>query len=221
VSSLCDRAGYPVVELPEHGWAVQLLPVTTVQFECFLAEPSGYGDEWYEQLLELRPRVSLDDATAHNRAGLFMTGLLPREAEAYAAWQGPEWRVPTVAEWRSVYRALARAPVDWKGLRAGLGRGVHPLAEATLDVLRHLLQPTTMLHLSLMTGGGLLEWVRDGVQWVGLGEIASHPLHLPLEGEPIRPLHPERRRLKEFGLRLLRSLTPHYRICQCQDRLLD
>src|SRR5437773_9846541 len=77
----CDRTGFPVLELPDLGIAAHLFPVAKVQFERFLAEPvmelakspepARYGDVWYEQLLEVSPRVSIEEQPFCDFEGLF------------------------------------------------------------------------------------------------------------------------------------------------------
>ncbi len=40
---------------------------------------------------------------------LFITGLWPDEALAFARWLGEGFDLPTLAEWRAIYAALKRA----------------------------------------------------------------------------------------------------------------
>jgi len=101
-----DRTGFPYIELKDPALAVSLLPLTKLQFEYYLADLTPQGDNWYEELLTLNPRVSPQRFTPEQRERLFLTGLLPAEAEAYAAWLGDGYRLPTVAEWRAIYRCF-------------------------------------------------------------------------------------------------------------------
>ena len=98
----CDRTGFPLITVPEAMVAMHLLPVTKVQFERFLAEPNTYGDAWYEEVLTLNPRISYRQCTAENRERLFLTGIVPEEALAFARWMGDGFDLPTVAEWRAL-----------------------------------------------------------------------------------------------------------------------
>ena len=83
----CDRTGFPLIAVPSVGVEVQLLPVTKIQFECFLAEPNDFGDAWYEEVLTFNPRISYRQFMADTRERLFITGILPEEALAFArAW---------------------------------------------------------------------------------------------------------------------------------------
>ncbi len=108
MSSSCDRAGFPLVHVPDRGVFIHLLPVTKLQFECFLAEPKGFDDPWYEEVLAANPRASVRGWDDEAREQLFLTGVTPEEASAFARWLGPEWSLPSLDLWRHVYRALAR-----------------------------------------------------------------------------------------------------------------
>ncbi len=205
MSSLCDRAGFPLVPIPSLGLSAHLFPVAKVQYERFLLEPTSFGDAWYERLLELNPRISHTRFAPENYERLLLTGVLPAETEAFARWLGPDWRVPTVEQWRDVYRAFesmacSRAYFD------SLPR--NQLASGAVAMIRGLFQqrrPETLVDLSLMNGGGI-EWVRQADQWVGLGApraCFAHQLCDPLRGEPVRPIHADTR-IAYFGFRLIR-----------------
>ena len=103
----CDRTGFPLIAVPEVAAHVQLLPVTKAQFECFIVEPNPFGDAWYEEVLQLNPRVTYRRYGADERARLFLTGILPEEALLFARWVGEGFDLPTVDEWRAIYAALA------------------------------------------------------------------------------------------------------------------
>ena len=102
----CDRTGYPVLALPECGLSAHLLPVAKRQFERFLAEPGGYGDAWYEALLNVSPRLALADATPAGYELLFASGLFPAEAGEFARWLGDGFELPRADDWREIYCAL-------------------------------------------------------------------------------------------------------------------
>src|SRR5581483_1252155 len=107
-----DRAGFPVVELPEIGLAVHLLPVAKCQFERFLWEPvvqsaeadqaALYGDAWYAELLDALPRVALGHAQPDTLESLFLGGIRPTEVVGFARWLGPGYDLPRVDDWRCV-----------------------------------------------------------------------------------------------------------------------
>lgn len=150
-----DRTGFPYVELNDPALAVSLLPLTKLQFEAYLADLTPQGDRWYEELLTLNPRVAPQRFTPEQRERLFLTGLLPAEAEAYAAWLGEGYRLPTVAEWRVIYRRFQST--------AFTPLAALPTSGRTAALLRRLeaqARPQTLLDFSLMHGG-VVEWVRD------------------------------------------------------------
>jgi formylglycine-generating enzyme required for sulfatase activity len=203
----CDRTGFPLVALPALALEVQVLPVTKVQFERFIAEPNAFGDIWYEEILTLNPRVSSRRFTIENRERLFLTGILPEEALAFAKWLGEGFDLPTVAEWRAIYKALAADLALQRHLAELLS---HPVAPLARDLLRQIQEevggahPTSLLDLSLLSGG-VVEWVRQGNAWVGLGAPRPefHPNLWNPQVDEVRPLRVGVR-VPYFGFRLVR-----------------
>jgi len=195
-----------MIRLPALGLDVQVLPVTKVQFEQYLAQPDGLGDAWYDAVLALAPRVACFRFGEDDRERLFLTGILPAEAREYLRWLGPDYDLPTVEQWRAIHRALDELPAavppsspqgsPWQARRhVGI-----------FDALLRQLAPRNMQQLSLMEGG-LVEWVRDGAIHVGLGcprpDFLSH-LYNPLI-DTIRPIRPNQR-LPFFGFRAVRKI---------------
>ncbi|MCL6533662.1 MAG: formylglycine-generating enzyme family protein [Armatimonadetes bacterium] len=185
---------------------IHLLPVTKIQLEQFLAEPNEFGDQWYEALLKVHRRVSYRHFSANEREYVFVGGILPDEALAFTRWLGEGYRLPTVAEWRALYRQMEQSPIEERAWRRLL-KACCPSAKAILKRLRAHLRPSHWLELTLLTGG-LVEWVQEDGCYVGLGKPrpAFHPnLWNPLE-EVIHPLQPVQR-MPYFGFRLVQNLT--------------
>lgn len=200
-----DRTGFPYVELKDPALAVSLLPLTKIQFERYLADLTPQGDHWYEELLKLNPRVSPQHFTPEQREGLFITGLLPAEATAYAAWLGEGYRLPTVAEWRGIYRCFQST--TFTPLEASPSPNNNVRAAILLRRMETQTRPKTLLDFSLMRGG-VVEWVSDAKVWTGLGtpEPGFKPnLWDPLN-ETVSPIKPKKR-LAYFGARLVRDLA--------------
>jgi hypothetical protein len=198
-----DRTNFPLVTVPGMAVQVHLLPVTKVQFERFIAEADNdLENSWYDQVLALNPRVSYRRFTAKDQERLFITGVLPDEARAFAQWMGTGFSLPTLEEWRSIYRQLDQIPLSSQ--RESLGSVTGP-ARIIIDKLLPQYQEGTLLNLSLMTGG-IVEWVQQrNNSWVGLGRPRSSffsnlfdPLTVTVE--PIGMIE----RLHYFGFRLLR-----------------
>lgn len=201
--SFSDRLGFPMIEIPELALEVHLLPATKIQFEAFLAGPEGFGDSWYEAVLALNPRSTWRRFDAANRERHFVSGLLPEDALSFAHWMGKGFDVPTVAEWRVIDAALAVEIMTSEKLSA-LRTHTGPHARPLLDGLVAQTKPVTLRDLSLARGG-LVEWARNGSEWVGLG--APRPGFWANAWDPdfdlIRPIRPGER-LSYFGCRLLR-----------------
>ena len=205
----CDRTGFPVLELPDLGWAVHLFPVAKVQWERFLAEPGNFGDSWYEEVLHVSPRMSLRHAGRDEYEKLFLSGVLPDEVGAFARWLGQDFLLPTTEIWRSIYHYLSEEVME-RGELDTLHNdpALHTNALNLLDFIVRIIKPRCWRDLTLMHGG-LLEWVRSGPKsFGGLGAPRQEfqPLLMnPQQHAPVKPLKNER--LRYFGCRLVRPLT--------------
>jgi formylglycine-generating enzyme required for sulfatase activity len=200
----CDRTGFPLLAVPDIGVEVQLLPVTKVQLERFLAVPNSFGDSWYEEVLACNPRVSYRQFSADTRERLFVTGVFPEEALAFARWLGEGFDLPTSQEWRALFAILAREQVLQHHVTSFVRQHCAASVGSILERLLAQLRVDSLLGLSLMCGG-LVEWVRQDNTWIGLGapRPGFHPnLWDPLTVE-VKPLHPGSR-MPYFGFRLVR-----------------
>jgi formylglycine-generating enzyme required for sulfatase activity len=221
---------FPMLMLPDLELEVALLPITKAQFEMFLAEPNDYGDSWYEELLEVNPRTSWRDAGAESREGLWLTGVRPTEAEAFARWLGPGYDLPTVREWRAIYQHVRELSADPREL-ADQAERWDESARSIVKALCQQIAPRTRADLSLLAGGvfewarlddvaGALEedfrrdqpevfhWYREGVRHVGIGrprwEFSQSVARDPLR-EVWAPVGT--RRPRAYGFRLVRRLA--------------
>jgi hypothetical protein len=196
-----DRTNFPLLAIEDLDLEMHLLPVTKTQFEQFVADSGPLELARYEKLLALNPAVPPAKFSAKERERLFITGILPTEAHAFAHWLGEGFDLPTVAEWRAIYAVLRVTSLPRHDLAAELADSPAGaiLARLTRQTLSQL-----MLDISLMRGG-LVEWVRQGQSWVGLG--APRPQFQPNLWDPlsheIKPLRPGER-LRYFGFRLIR-----------------
>ncbi len=196
-----DRTNFPLLALEELDLEMHLLPITKPQFELFVAEPGAIDPARYQEMLALNPAIALDGFTAEERERLFVTGVLPDEAQAFSRWLGEGFDLPSLQEWRAIYAVLRVTSLPRHDLAAELADSPAGaiLARLTRQTLSNL-----MLDISLLRGG-LVEWVRQGQSWVGLGAPRPHfqpNLWDPLSHE-IKPLRPGER-LRYFGFRLIR-----------------
>ncbi len=212
-----DPAGYPMIYVPPLDAFVHLFPVAKPQFEAFLAAaplpaaplPAASSparrDAWYGELLALNPRLSPWSSSLASYEQLFVTGLLPEEAQAFAAHLGPGFCIPDMESWRTAYRWLAEQELSIPP--AGLEYEMAPAARRIWQGLLAALRPRKLLDLSLMQGG-VLEWVTaaDG-RSVALGkprDAFDPSFRDPLKDRPWEPTTPIRRS-KRFGMRLIRE----------------
>jgi hypothetical protein len=189
-----DKTGFPLLLIPDLAIEVHLLPVSKAQFDSFIVEQ--LGGRW--------AGASEAAASTGEREDLFMTGVLPDEALAFAHWLGEGFDLPSLDEWRAIYRALERQPLVLGQPALQLAAGP---AKLILGQIMQQVQSGSLVDLSLMRGG-ILEWVRHGEgNWLGRGQPrhAFLPnLFNPLSerDDQIRPVQLKRSRY--FGFRLIR-----------------
>jgi len=196
-----DRTNFPLIAVERVGLEVHLLPVTKWQFEQFVAESGVLEQARYQKMLALNPAFPAGEFTVEERERLFVTGILPAEAQTFARWLGQGFDLPTVAEWRKIYTSLEGTSLPKHDLAAELA---DTPAGTVLAQLTRQLDPLLMADLALLRGG-LVEWARQEQNWVGLG--APRPqfysnLWDPLFNE-VKPIRPGER-LPYFGFRLVR-----------------
>ena len=138
------------------------------------------------------------------REQLFLTGILPDEALAFARWLGPGFDLPTVDEWRRAYDALDGVRLSWDDLAGPLAQGAAEPARLILKQLFGRPGSVAAQDATLMRGG-VIEWALAGRRWVGKG--APRPAFFPSILDPrhdaFTPIHPDER-LRYLGFRLIR-----------------
>lgn len=202
-----DRNGFPELGLDDEcRLRVAVFPMTKRQFEIFLAEPSGFGNAWYSEILKLNPRVSSRSFVSGNREGLWLTGVTPQEAMAFLSWLGSGYRLPTAREWHQVARFLDKEPFPRNLLDQIASAAKHPAAREILKGLWQTNQPRSWAEFMLFRGG-VLEWLDNpgGPAALGVPRPIFFPNTFDLFGETIQPVG--ERRLSMFGFRPFRS-TP-------------
>lgn len=206
-----DRTGFPLIHLTDLGFDVHLLPITRLQFGQYAA-----GNQALEELVKPEPesgaeatgQISQLRGVVHQPIEKkLVTGVLPDEAFDFGVWLDNEeptsdYALPTVKQWRDVYNCLQYERCE-------------PFVEEIFDntpapeaqkMLRTILDqhPNTLVELSLMRGG-VVEWVQQGANWVGLGN--PKPMFYPNTFEPLKEtVEPvdSTQRMGIFGFRLIR-----------------
>ncbi len=198
-----DRTGFPLVHAESLGLDVHLLPVTKVQFEAFLAEPNAFGDTWYEEVLQGNARCSWRGFCNTQRERLFITGVLPGEAEVFATWLGSGFRLPSITEWQSICGDWSRRVPSSNFLDGFLRRS----GEGASHVIRALMSgrsATSLARRALMTEG-VLEWVTSNGSWRMLGEPREQFCTQLFDWRtPVTPIDPSKRN-PACGFRLVRT----------------
>ena len=196
-----DKTHFPLVVVEDAGVEVHILPVTKIQFEQFMMETGSVSADRYEAMLALNPMVAFDHFTADDRERLFITGILPEEALEFARWLGEGYDLPTVTEWRKLLAALRREPPPRQHRLTDL---IEAPSDTILERIETQLHIRSMLDYTLMRGG-LVEWVWQDKQPVGLG--APRPSFHPNLWNPlvnvVKPIRLDQR-IPYFGFRLIR-----------------
>jgi hypothetical protein len=128
---------------------------------------------------------------------------LPQEAEAFAAWLGCAFQLPSVNQWQTICS-------EWLKLRPDCGLLETLLARTGKDA-SHLIKAllngrstASLANLSLIRGG-VLEWVRSDANWQMLGEPRELFCRQLFDWRsPVTPTDPSRR-IRECGFRLVRK----------------
>ena len=143
------------------------------------------------------PRVSYQQVNKNNYERLFITGLHFDEGDLFSKWFGEDFQIPTVEEWRETYNRLMTSQY---GLTAPPNMS-YPAKKIWGKMTKFSNSP---IKFSLMQDG-VIEWVRNGDNPVGLG--APRPILLQNTYDPLRdvikPLKIDKR-LNYFGLRLIK-----------------
>jgi hypothetical protein len=196
-----DSSGYPLIHVEALNSFVHLFPVTKPQFEKFIVsdKQQRFGDEWYEEIIKMSPRVSYcsQDITLHEQ--LFMTGVTTDEAASFSKWLGREYKLLSHEEWTTCYDwfAVQMALAMPEELNDRLARDAKAVWKIIESQYR---RQHTLRELSQMTQG-ILEWVEERPgSYYGLGEPSSSK-YMRKACDPVRPLDQRRGNL---GFRLIR-----------------
>ena len=175
-----------------------LWPVTKFQFEQFMSENNRYGDEWYEKILSLNKRISYRNFSGIDYERLFITGVLPHEAIAFARWLGKGFDLPTEAEWKKFYKAISNVVFDSHSQPSALSTPAVTLWKRRAGFLQ------TPLEFSCLQGG-VVEWVKGENRYAGRGapRYSFFPNAWNPPDDSIRVID-KKERIIYFGFRLIK-----------------
>jgi len=193
-----EKTHFPLLEIEKIGY-LTLWPVTKVQFETFVTQVNNYGDSWYDEILTYNPRISFQNFSKSNYEQLFITGLHIEEVQSFSKWFGEGYRIPNVKEWRNIYNRLSEdvffscpsdisypAKIIWKKFKKFTN---------------------SPIQFSLMKDG-IIEWVKDGEKFLGLGSPRSnfYPNVLDPSTDLVTKIK-QTERLHYFGFRLIKGMN--------------
>jgi hypothetical protein len=213
-----DPAGFPMLWVEAIGAWMHWLPVSKLHFErCLQRAPDRPFDAgWYERLLALNPGVPPARIRPENYRHALLTGILPAEAQRFAAWLGPGFTVPTLEQWLRAWSSLDSQPAERRlpaALLVGLEEPVRTLLtrlESALAAAATRPRRQRTLADQMLLRRGVLEWTEqpgNPSRWVGIGEppgLARGARVSPDRG-PVVPDRPEAFRSYLFGFRLIRE----------------
>jgi len=197
-----DKTGFPIILLD--NFSIHLTPVARVQLETFANETGSFIE-----LSQLNPTTSYDELDSDSYERLFVTGITPEEALAFAKWLGDDFDLPTLDEWHDVYRRLQSTFIELPQPTSEPASAFFSKLYALLPRIRYL-RDSSFKHVGLelaLMRGGLVEWVSSGDEYIGVGAPRNifHPnTWNPLKDE-IRPIRIEQR-IHFFGFRLVRRV---------------
>jgi hypothetical protein len=191
-----DKTHFPMLEIENIGFFT-LWPITKIQFEMYMSEVNRLGDRWYDEILSCNPRVSYRQVNKTNYEQLFITGLHIEEVHSFSEWFGKDFRIPTVQEWREVYRLMDNLPC------------FEPPADMSYpanQIWKKLIKISTPPIKFSMMKDGVVDWVSQGNSYVGIGaprngfyQAAWNPLT-----DTVKKIKPDER-LNYLGFRLIRE----------------
>jgi hypothetical protein len=194
-----DPLGAPLLVAFEVGLAVPLSPTTRAQL---VAVEADFGD-----LLEASEGFASEDSALPERD--FALGALPKEAKWFAfalsEVAGETYAVPTLGQWKALHRDLLErfplAALDELVTQAGRTEHVEPVLERWRRD-----EPVTWADALLLVGG-LVEWVREGAHYVGMGapRAAFYPNLYRPPSTVVRPISLDQR-IRHFGFRCVRPI---------------
>ena len=216
-----DRAGFPMVFVPDISAYIHWLPVTKIQLEYFLTSTSEtmYGESWYRNILSFNPRVSPGNVNSGNYWHSLVSGILPADAKRFALWCGENYDLPTKDEWFSAYKYFHGETADTRYTQTVLD--TPRMKPRTRTLIRNIEYSTGTLSFQLEDGRtvadqmlmrlGVMEFVYLNEQrntYGGFGQTNSNffgSLQTPSSGFPER-LNNERdgAQMSHYGFRLIR-----------------
>lgn len=216
VRTCLDSKNSPMIWIEPLQGYLHWLPITKIQFERFLCSTSDieFDDTWYDEVMALNPRESPRDLSSENYWRALLTGILPSEAEKFARWCGPEYRVLSRDEWLSAYDYLKeQAPqeINWRQYEQSIFPRDLELLEMMESIFRSFGGDRITMADQMFLRFGVMEWIKISTgksTWGGLGQLSPKFFGLltkPEHRTPVQPRSSTTERFFYFGFRLFRK----------------
>ena len=206
----CDeKLGFPLIG-DGMGHEISFLPVTKIQFETYCLEVGSVSPAAFQSMLDVNKAVSSKSFVSGQRERLFITGVLPEEAEGFTNWLGPSYTLPTAVEWIAIRNWLTDIAVEQRTLIALAETPMSIDARIIVDRLLRVVQPLNWSELTFLQDG-VMEWVRKEGNVALLGSTRSefYPLNsIPDADHPHVLADAAAKRQRIVGFRYIRSAKP-------------
>lgn len=174
---ILDKTGFPMIWVDELSAYMHLIPVTKIQFEYMICDQprSQFSDQWYQQALNLNPRISPDQINRNNYWQALITGVSPKEAQFFSQWCGGDFDLPNRQEWYVAYKSLKVLDAPFEINQLKLKTRIKLLFEALNNQVQPFKQSNDLASKMLLEGG-VFEWVKDSNEsppWSAMGKPAS------------------------------------------------
>lgn len=202
-----DKTGFPLIYIDPLQAYVGFLSLTKIQIEYFVSSTNDamFDEAWYQTVLGYSGRISASQTTSSNYKQLFVSGIMPREAQRVALWAGPNYNLMTSYEWVMLYDFASKAPampnvVDM--MESSLGVELKPRVRTVFDALANAVRANTLADQMLL-GNGIIDYVYEDPQQTSFtGHGWSSMLLNPREPQRLANRR-EGARIQNFGCRLI------------------
>jgi hypothetical protein len=186
----------------------------------FSSQIQLFNAEYYEELLPLNPRISLQSVEKDNYWRAFLTGVKPSEIDEIIKWyqsadQQNTYTLASLEEWNAIYTEFSKfKPIEDLSIIPTKTKRISLLVDKLGSMYKQLHQTrdhTFTLKDQMLLQYGVVEWVFDSQsthKWIGMGQpnpVFRTVAYPPEQRVAEYPINPDQYRLFYYGFRLLRK----------------